>query len=94
MDINTQLDTLAESINNYNDSIQQAVQAGENLLNEVYDNEDTFYTAAQYIVEPEGIEDDYYDFADTDPENWAGFIRSHFGEDWGRIAEIVNEYGY
>jgi hypothetical protein len=26
--------------------------------------------------------------------NWSNWIKGNFGDDWGKVAEIVEEYGY
>lgn len=36
----------------------------------------------------------YWEFMDTDPDNWAMFIKDNFGTAWGDIAVIIIEEGY
>lgn len=45
---------------------------------------------------PSGLEeaDLYYEFMENNPENWVNFIKNNFGDDWGLVAEIVNQEGY
>jgi len=52
-----------------------------------------FYAMASAIVEPDNSGEDYFDFVD-DAEAWPSFIKQNFGEDWGRVAVLVKEYGY
>ena len=78
----------------------KAVIAGSEMLNGTASDNDTetFYKAARCIVEPrfsnDDAQEDYQEFMDNDPENWVGFIKNNFGEDWGFIAQVVTEYGY
>jgi hypothetical protein len=53
-----------------------------------------FYEVAAAIVEPANCPDSYYEFVDTNPENWVSLITNHFGEHWGQLAALVNEHGY
>ena len=78
----------------------EAVQAGVEILNGTATEDDfsAFYGVACYIVEPE-IENEeasaeYFDYMDTDKDNWQSYIEQNFGSEWGIIAKIVAEYGY
>ena len=94
-------DGLCESIGSVSESkLNEAVRAGVEILNGTATEEDfsSFYNVASYIVEPE-IEDsdaldEYFDYMDTDKENWQSYIEQNFGSEWGMIAKIVAEYGY
>jgi len=66
-------------------------------LSQVTSSEDeaVFYDAAECIVEPAYLTDDeYYNFIEADGDNWAQWIRTNLGADWGRVADIVNTEGY
>ena len=57
-----------------------------------------YYTAARCLVEPvipnASDEEAYYEFLENDPDNWIGWVRSTFGEQWGQLAEKIMEWGY
>jgi hypothetical protein len=36
----------------------------------------------------------YIEFQENDTQNWSQWIKTHFGEEWGLIAENVAEEGY
>ena len=59
----------------------------------IYDTEE-FYIAAKAIVEPENVDDDYYEFLENDMKNWVGFVRTCCGDDYYEIAKLVSEQGY
>jgi len=58
------------------------------------DNDSDYFIAAEAIVEPKGVEDDYYEFVENDPDNWVGFVTNTCGEQWGQLARVSLEYGY
>lgn len=76
----------------------KGVTAGQAMVDGDDSQSDTFYKYAGCIVEPlindDEARDAYYEFMDNDPENWVGFIKNNFGDEWGEIAQIVTEYGY
>ena len=53
-----------------------------------------FFVAAKAIVEPENIDDNYYEFLENDMKNWVGFIRTCCGDDYHEVAKLVRENGY
>ena len=59
----------------------------------VYDTPE-FWIAAKAIVEPEGAEEDYYEWMENDVHNWAGFIGTCCGDDFHTIAMYVRDNGY
>lgn len=77
---------LARSTNEYVGDLSQVTSS---------EDQELFYDAAECIVEPAYMTDDeYYDFIEADGDNWAQWIRTTLGADWGRIADIVNTEGY
>lgn len=50
------------------------------------------YEYASAIVEPDGSNQDYYDFVESDA--WVQFILTHFGADWAKVAQYVEDNGY
>jgi len=77
---------LVESISHYNGSLADAL--ADELPGEL------FYEAAVCIVEPEGVCDEYVEFVEDDTDNWAQWITTVLGEDWGKVAKKVAEEGY
>lgn len=54
-----------------------------------------FYKVAAAIVEPQGyLDTGYSEWMDEDIGNWAQWIKTTLGEDWGKIAHIVAVEGY
>lgn len=61
-------------------------------------NYDEYEKYAEKIVEPLNLTDEeseyYYDMMENDEDNWAGWLSNFLGEKWGKLAKVVNEYGY
>jgi len=53
-----------------------------------------FYKAAKLIVEPQNVSEDYYEFMESNIDNWCSFINTNCDGDWGIIAQLVKENGY
>jgi len=57
-----------------------------------------FGRVACKIVEPvignAEASEEYFEYMETDADNWANWIAQTFGEDWGRVARVVAEEGY
>jgi hypothetical protein len=84
------LTAVGNAISNYGSlDIERAVHSVDGDDEGAY-----FYEVAAAIVEPANCPDSYYEFVDTNPENWVSLITNHFGENWGRLAALVNEHGY
>lgn len=99
--IEEQARSVGDSISEVSDSkLQKAIKAGYEILNGTGSDEDfeAFYAVAGNLVEPhfddDNAREDYQDLMDNDMENWVGWIKSTFGDDWGMIAKVVAEYGY
>jgi hypothetical protein len=45
---------------------------------------------------PTGLEEAelYCEFMENNPENWVNFITNNFGDEWGLVAQVVNQEGY
>lgn len=92
---------------NYSNEWADAVTAGINRVGDLDlsklenfpdEGSDYFYKVAAAIVEPPGLSDDandaYGNFIDIGTDKWVSWIKSNFDEDWGKIAELVDENGY
>lgn len=57
-----------------------------------------FYDVARVIVEPgdmsEKADDAYDNYINISSEQWVTWIKSNFGDTWGKIAALVDEQGY
>jgi len=79
------------------DNAIQRVSASEDEIIAATESEeagDAYYQAAEAIVEPMDIDEDYYEWMDNDVENWANWIANTYGEPWGTVAKRVAEEGY
>jgi len=83
------------SIQGYSGSLTEAIKCGERMVSGSAEREDSdiFYKAANAIVEPLNVPESYYEWMENNSGSWVGFISSTFG-DWGKVAKIVNEFGY
>lgn len=91
--MNTEARQVQEWANKLAEATSECVdEEVQQCLNDV--GSDEFYRIAEYIVEPRGINDNYGEWMEEDPENWAGFITQICGPNWGAVAKAVNVYGY
>lgn len=95
------INAIEKSMDNDDYNLEEAMKfiPGEN------DDEylETFYGTAHVICEPVfnynnkeemKASEEYESFMDKNIDNWVGFIKSSFGDDWGAIAEKIKEFGY
>ena len=76
-----------------------ATSIASNIIdpNNVIFGSEEYYAITQLIVEPEGppeILEEYFNFMDTDPQNWGSFIVNTIGEEYRQIVENILKNGY
>ena len=78
MNIENWLNAIATSISGI--SVPQTIEDGDPCL-----------TA---ICEPDGVDDEYFEYSNDSIHEWVNLIGTTFGPDWKRAAEYVKENGY
>jgi hypothetical protein len=75
--------------------LENGLKSGMEILNDTAKSADydAFYRVASCIVEPiihnEDALEAYADFMENDMSNWSNWIKGNFGDDWGKVAEIL-----
>jgi hypothetical protein len=83
--IEKQSDLLAESVANCMVDPQKALEDAFG---------DEYCELAQAIVEPKGIDDEYYTFMEVDPYNWMGFVLTVIGSKYKDFVQHIIDNGY
>jgi len=90
MNIENIVNSLETSTSNCDVDLSEALKGADDFT-------DAYNTAAEAIVEPRMSDtdtDDFCEWMENDPENWAGMVKNVCGDEWYEIALKVNENGY
>ena len=67
----------------------------DKILNPDTDDEmEAYGKVAKYLVEPEGVDDSYFEFQNSDIDKWVDFIKTNIDGRWGELADTISELGY
>lgn len=55
---------------------------------------DDYCELAQAIVEPKGMDEEYFTFMEVDPQNWMGFVLTVIGDEYKAFVQHIIDNGY